>query len=340
MWGTACLVALLIASFLIRYFVVLLRRERSAASCPATGAHVDRGASNISTLSGAKISLLLWVPHVQRIPLLLRHYGCMPWELRMAVPHDGMRVCATACGRQCSCYAVPSPSHNSWCYGNPVCHLLPEHANGTTSLLYAHSDLWLHPGLMQQIIRQDPLAMMQPWGGLVSRHTGLWEPNQCFPLRILRNVTAWHWRDTQSPTQHAAQCANGVRYHKLRAVQQFDKCCHGWIDLLYLPRTVHARLRNVAQGFTNVFMEVAITTALHALASSASIRRKDVNCSGSCCSTVPWSKVESCALCTHRVGLHQYDAALPHTFCNEPDTFELLRARIATMRERSQSKDF
>ena len=279
----------------------------------------------------------------ERIPLVLRAYGCAPdiFAVVVLVYRSGLKPCREAVAasrsspgracRRCSCFVARSEPE--------YMHLnIAALADGTADLLFTHMDGFVNASMLPLLRRHNETAT--PAGGL-SLHGQPVEP-ACISLDSLAhcsgdaksaNVTCggrtWAWWSHSHIHCLAASSALGIK-----------ECCYGWSDLVYLPAHTQAAFRRLAAGASGlvatariartpavtleqagslaalqpastdmraVFHEVAIPTILNAmrLPRWGGMPWRRVRCLGSCCTGVNSPTFESGGphLCAHKVHL-------------------------------------
>ena len=272
------------------------------------------------------LRLLVHTPHPERIPMLVEQYACLPWHILFAVAEENTAACLEACASgTCTCVDLPRDCDSSKMGGilglpaGSVHNLLiAPHADGSTDLVYAHSDMWLSRSMPSFIRSRPPNTILLPAG---------LDPH-CMPLgakvdldediRFHNGNTSTMWNTFRNACEamlrrESAQAATEANDEDeaTRLIRVANVCCFGWSDFLYLPAAAQPlfaamatgpmRGRNATDGLSE--HEGAIHTIVNAIVSAprSPFVAEDAACLGSCC------------------GLEGgYDALSPDTRCAHP----------------------
>jgi len=278
-----------------------------AAACILHSSGADPGAL-LPDFSDAtpqpQLRILLLTPHPERIPLLIDHYRGLPWRMLMAVAQERREECAALCGGECECVDLPSQCDSSSIYertGRPVSGhhhnlLIAPHADGSSDLLFTHSDMWMSRR-MHEFVAQRRTHILLPGAQL---------PESCHtPGTAAFSGNTWDKWPQWGPRCEAAMLENG-NSTTARILRGANVCCHGWADLLYLPA---ASQRLFAEMATSQFLaataphEGVIATIVNALTQQGLFSATGIGCAGSCCDVVGYGEISNTTLCAHTVDL-------------------------------------
>lgn len=239
--------------------------------------------------SDPRVTFLVHLPHVERLPTILSAYRCHHDRVALVLltsPSELME-CERACSSTLSCACITRRHPVTLQHRNIIPFL-----KGKTDLLYFHADMWIDGGRMLREISANRHAAFMPAAGLQNPASGgAILKNGCVPLEQLGDHSAWVWPNRSKLTCRAAVASAGLMGRRLPA-----QCCYGFSDLLFLPARLQHPFAQVASDFEDVVHEVAIPTVIHALSSWDVHVSRSINCLGGCCVGVTWNDTKN-ALC-------------------------------------------
>lgn len=280
------------------------RRSRATGACVSalalsTAAYAAPAESDVHVLaadtgdSQSPLRVLFQVPHVERIPMLLRHYAHLNWTMLMATGSASLSLCERLCVRSehCTCAQLPDPCDTTVVNpdGTPKLSrhmhdlLIAPYADGSSDLLFVHADMWLSRRV-DALLRSDDYRHKIVMPRARAEHM-CYRPGTA----DFANVSWPLWE------QFAPLCASAIATYSPKAeddepdvgwpLRAYGHCCYGWSDLLYLPRAVQPYWAALATGPLAEVEghEAAISTISHALAFEGVAELTDLSCGGDCC---------------------------------------------------------
>ena len=300
--------------------------------------------ANCSSVNKRPLRVLLTVPYPERLHLLLDKYStgewaCVTTQLIIMVRTEAMSTCNAfvvvgnafvhastwdcADGR-CVCAELPEECDSTKIANSRSVHnlLLAPYADGSSDLLFAHSDMWLGNQLARSLAGRGPRAldrhaiwlpgrdgsgvddsgmlpgMLQDDELMYSNSTLALPGGGCFDANA---SVAWDWWESFAPKCAAAQ----RRDAPLRAL---GVCCFAWVDLLYLPKAKQQAFAALATGglaeatsHEGAIATIVAALTMHGATGERSGRVQGVGCHGGCCQGASLDYVRNDTLCMHRV---------------------------------------
>ena len=267
------------------------------------------------------LRLLLNVPHPERLPMLLDVYQQIPWHILFAVAPANLTGCRDVCGARCECVELPSQCDSVVAGGQggktgfQHSLLVAPHADGSSDLLYAHGDMWLSRRLYDLVRGKHRHSIVLPAGlenvRCAAPGTREWQ----------QYSRAWTALRAEGffPKCRALLSGGGPASEAHRLLRQANVCCHGWSDLLYLPRATQPMFAAMATGpFGELSVaEGAIVTIAEAITrANISQARASAECAGDCCiqrinlapGQTTYDLIQAGTVCAHPVDLRNSSA--------------------------------
>tara|TARA_B110001452_G_scaffold235058_1_gene213674 strand:- start:873 stop:1862 length:990 start_codon:yes stop_codon:yes gene_type:complete len=281
--------------------------------------------ANCSSVNKRPLRVLLTVPYPERLHLLLDKYSAGEWacvttQLIIMVSPETMSTCNANCADgRCVCAELPEECDSRKIAASRRMHnlLLAPYADGSSDLLFAHSDMWLGNQLARSLTGRGPRALDRDaiWlpgrdgsgfdSGMLrddelmsSKSTLALPGGGCFDANA---SVAWDWWESFAPKCAAAQ----RRDAPLRAL---GVCCFAWVDLLYLPKAKQQAFAALATGglaeatsHEGAIATIVAALTMHGATGERSGRVQGVGCHGGCCQGASLDYVRNDTLCMHRV---------------------------------------
>lgn len=286
--------------------------------------------ANCSSFKKRPLRVLLTVPYPERLHLLLDKYSAGEWscvttQLIIMVPSETMSTCNADCADgRCVCAELPEKCDSTKIATSRSIHnlLLAPYADGSSDLLFAHSDLWLGNQLARSLAGRglraldrdaiwlpgrdgsgvDDSGMLRADKMISSKSTLALPGGGCFDANA---SVAWDWWESFAPKCAAAQRRDDAVHAPLRAL---GVCCFAWVDLLYLPMAKQQEFAALATGglaeaksHEGAIATIVAALTMHGATGEQSGRVQGVGCHGGCCQGASLDYVRNDTLCMHRV---------------------------------------
>ena len=280
----------------------------------------ERGA--LGRERAAPVQLLVYLRHIERVPLLQARYGCNDrLRLTIVTPREKQERCRELCFAACTCRTSISGAR---------AHVnIAAHASGELDTLWLHADMWIDSHrFLHEVVDRHPNAPVLP-SSANPDSLGLELPfhygGYCVNASRLSTDTSWGKLHTWLGEDATANATNRAMelyknaYGKAAALQQgseshvsdgtsrwIGRSCYGWQDLVFVPQAHLSLFRAAAlSAFHDVNQEIATPTILDMLSlAHGHPKPRFVECEGNCCSSIKLSSARARhAVCTHRVAL-------------------------------------
>jgi hypothetical protein len=225
---------------------------------------------NGAQIGHAAFQWLVYISRAVRIPVFVTLFN--PNRRALTFLTHEMETCSRLCIHYaCSCSLSPNRFF--------IHQKLAVVMNNRSDVVFQHFDFYLK------------------WNVIVRDRINVPSTFRCVPVNILKDDFNWTWAmGAKTKCPHLVQ--------KLKLTQ----CCHGWIDMIYIPQRLVGKMKHDFWLARDMIHEAAVPTIVSQFPDHNALQ-----CHGSCCETVQLSKLHKVG-CGHRLdfrNLHQLNTSGP-----------------------------